>query len=222
MDDLWNPYEDGEVPEDMKLSINESAYSFDEKNPHIDNAYTTIIFLQGGEDIYEKVSQMYGEGDIQGVINYLKQWDDGENGEITENEPHIAKYDNSYQDESGDGYVLLYNQSDGGSFLLYRPSSENELYWYNNIHNCRSGLYESISQTSNERMDVPFKKKHEFQICLLEQIIARLLTYFNTLKRSKSWDSTNRMLASMEYETKRAKQICYDLIEELGLDYMDM
>lgn len=97
--------------------------------------WAEIRFVQGGDDDYEEISQMfcgddpvYCEGNSQPVIDYLKQWDMGE-CEITPNKPRIAKFDTSYADENGE-YTLLYNSSIGGVFLLYRPANEQEIAWY--------------------------------------------------------------------------------------------
>lgn len=99
--------------------------------------WAEIIFVQGGDDIYDEIGQMfcgnqdgYCETNSQAVIDYLKQWDDGENGEVTPNQPRIARYDTSYRDENG-VYTLLYNSTVGGDFLLYRPASSQEIAWYN-------------------------------------------------------------------------------------------
>lgn len=97
--------------------------------------WVEIRFVQGGDDDYEEVSRMFcGDNDVyceansQPVIDYLKQWDDGE-CEITQNKPRIARFDTAYADENGD-YTLLYNSSIGGVFLLYRPANEQEISWY--------------------------------------------------------------------------------------------
>ena len=71
----------------------------------------------------------YCEANSQPVIDYLKQWDDGEH-EPTPNQPRIARGDTQYADEKGD-YTLLYNSSVGGCCLLYRPATEPEIAWYN-------------------------------------------------------------------------------------------
>lgn len=99
--------------------------------------WTEIIFVQSGDDIYDEIDHMfcgdrdgYCEANSQPVIDYLKQWDDGESGEVTPNQPRIARYDTSYEDENGD-YTLLYNSTVGGCFLLYRPATDQEADWYN-------------------------------------------------------------------------------------------
>lgn len=99
--------------------------------------WAEIRFVQGGDDDYEQIEQMfcgddpvYCEGNSQPVIDYLKQWD-GDECEITPNQPRIARNDTSYADENGE-YTLLYNSSIGGDFLLYRPANEQEIAWYEN------------------------------------------------------------------------------------------
>ena len=99
--------------------------------------WAEIRFVQGGDDDYEEILQMfcgdndaYCEANAQPVIDYLKQWDSDE-CEITPNKPRIAKFDTSYADENGE-YTLLYNSSIGGDFLLYRPANEQEIDWYEN------------------------------------------------------------------------------------------
>lgn len=98
--------------------------------------FVEVRFVQGGDDDYNEIEQMfcgkqdgYCEANSQPVIDYLKQWDDGEN-EPTPNQPRIARGDTQYADENGD-YTLLYNSSVGGCFLLYRPATEQEIAWYN-------------------------------------------------------------------------------------------
>ena len=98
--------------------------------------FVEIRFVQGGDDDYNEIEQMfcgeqdgYCEANSQPVIDYLKQWDDGEH-EPTPNQPRIARGDTQYADENGD-YTLLYNSSIGGCFLLYRPATEQEIAWYN-------------------------------------------------------------------------------------------
>lgn len=116
-----------------KLGVNKLS----KMNEAIGNGlYAEIRFVQRGDDDYEEIERMfcgeqdgYCEANSQPVIDYLKQWDSDEN-EITPNEPRIARYDTSYADENGD-YVLLYNSSIGGCFLLYRPANEHEIDWYN-------------------------------------------------------------------------------------------
>lgn len=100
------------------------------------NLFVEIRFVQGGDDDYNEIAQMfcgeqngYCEANSQPVIDYLKQWDDGEH-EPTPNQPRIARGDTQYADENGD-YTLLYNSSVGGCFLLYRPATEQEIAWYN-------------------------------------------------------------------------------------------
>lgn len=101
-----------------------------------DGLFVEVRFVQGGDDDYNEIEQMfcgeqdgYCEANSQPVIDYLKQWDDGEN-EPTPNQPRIARGDTQYADENGD-YTLLYNSSVGGCFLLYRPATEQEIAWYN-------------------------------------------------------------------------------------------
>lgn len=98
--------------------------------------FVEIRFVQGVDDDYNEIEQMfcgeqdgYCEANSQPVIDYLKQWDDGEH-EPTPNQPRIARGDTQYADENGD-YTLLYNSSVGGCFLLYRPATEQEIAWYN-------------------------------------------------------------------------------------------
>lgn len=98
--------------------------------------FVEIRFVQGGDDDYNEIEQMfcgeqdgYCEANSQPVIDYLKQWDDGEI-EPTPNQPRIARGDTQYADEHGD-YTLLYNSGVGGCFLLYRPATEQEIAWYN-------------------------------------------------------------------------------------------
>ena len=97
--------------------------------------FVEIRFVQGVDDDYNEIEQMfcgeqdgYCEANSQPVIDYLKQWDDGEH-EPTPNQPRIARGDTQYADENGD-YTLLYNSSVGGCFLLYRPATEQEIAWY--------------------------------------------------------------------------------------------
>ena len=80
--------------------------------------FVEIRFVQGGDDDYNEIEQMfcgeqngYCKANSQPVIDYLKQWDDGEN-EPTPNQPRIARGDTQYADENGD-YTLLYNSSVG-------------------------------------------------------------------------------------------------------------
>ena len=98
--------------------------------------FVEVRFVQSGDDDYNEIDRMfcgeqdgYCEANSQPVIDYLKQWDDGEN-EPTPNQPRIARGDTQYADENGD-YTLLYNSSVGGCFLLYRPATEQEIAWYN-------------------------------------------------------------------------------------------
>ena len=101
-----------------------------------DGLFVEVRFVQGGDDDYNEIEQMfcgeqdgYCEANSQSVIDYLKQWDNGEI-EPTPNQPRIARGDTQYADENGD-YTLLYNSSVGGCFLLYRPATEQEIAWYN-------------------------------------------------------------------------------------------
>lgn len=101
-----------------------------------DGLFVEVRFVQGGDDDYNEIEQMfcgeqdgYCEANSQPVIDYLKQWDNGEI-EPTPNQPRIARGDTQYADENGD-YTLLYNSSVGGDFLLYRPATEQEIAWYN-------------------------------------------------------------------------------------------
>lgn len=98
--------------------------------------FVEVRFVQSGDDDYNEIDRMfcgeqdgYCETNSQPVIDYLKQWDDGEH-EPTPNQPRIARGDTQYADENGD-YTLLYNSSVGGCFLLYRPATEQEIAWYN-------------------------------------------------------------------------------------------
>ena len=98
--------------------------------------FVEVRFVQSGDDDYNEIDRMfcgeqdgYCEANSQPVIDYLKQWDDGEY-EPTPNQPRIARGDTQYADENGD-YTLLYNSSVGGCFLLYRPATEQEIAWYN-------------------------------------------------------------------------------------------
>ena len=98
--------------------------------------FVEVRFVQNGDDDYNEIDRMfcgeqdgYCEANSQPVIDYLKQWDDGEH-EPTPNQPRIARGDTQYADENGD-YTLLYNSSVGGCFLLYRPATEQEIAWYN-------------------------------------------------------------------------------------------
>ena len=113
-----------------------------------ENLWVEVRFVQGGDDDYEEISQMfcgdndaYCEANAQPVIDYLKQWDMGE-CEITPNKPRIARFDTSYADENGE-YTLLYNSSIGGDFLLYRPANEQEISWY--MDNSPASLNESAN-----------------------------------------------------------------------------
>jgi len=99
--------------------------------------WTEIRFVQGGDDDYEEIDRMfcgdddvYCEGNSQPVIEYLAQWDDGE-GNVVEDEPRIARNDTVYDDENGE-YILRYNSSVGGCYLLYRKASPQEVDWYQN------------------------------------------------------------------------------------------
>ena len=101
-----------------------------------DGLFVEVRFVQGGDDDYNEIEQMfcggqdgYCEANSQPVIDYLKQWDDGEI-EPTPNQPRIARGDTQYADKNGD-YILLYNSGIGGDFLLYRPATEQEIAWYN-------------------------------------------------------------------------------------------
>lgn len=101
-----------------------------------DGLFVEVRFVQSGDDDYNEIEQMfcgeqdgYCEANSQPVIDYLKQWDNGEI-EPTPNQPRIARGDTQYADENGD-YTLLYNSSVGGCFLLYRPATEQEIAWYN-------------------------------------------------------------------------------------------
>lgn len=98
--------------------------------------FVEVRFVQSVDDDYNEIDSMfcgeqdgYCEANSQPVIDYLKQWDDGEH-EPTPNQPRIARGDTQYADENGD-YTLLYNSSVGGCFLLYRPATEQEIAWYN-------------------------------------------------------------------------------------------
>lgn len=98
--------------------------------------FVEVRFVQSVDDDYNEIDRMfcgeqdgYCEANSQPVIDYLKQWDDGEH-EPTPNQPRIARGDTQYADENGD-YTLLYNSSVGGCFLLYRPATEQEIAWYN-------------------------------------------------------------------------------------------
>lgn len=120
--------------------------------------WTEIIFIQEGDNIYDEVTHLfcgdndsYCECNSQIVIDYLKQWDDDKNGEITSNQPRIARHDKVYKDENG-VYTLLYNSTVGGCFLLYRSATEQEADWYdeNRTNSMREGkqmkrLKESIA-----------------------------------------------------------------------------
>lgn len=101
-----------------------------------ENLWAEIRFVQSGDEDYDKIEEMfcgkqdgYCEANSQPVIDYLSQWD-GEETELTTNQPRIARYDTSYKDEKG-VYTLLYNSTIGGCFLLYRPATDQEIDWYN-------------------------------------------------------------------------------------------
>lgn len=100
--------------------------------------YATVRFLQSTDEDYYRVEAVFSgltthcEGNSQPVIDYLSDWDSDEN-ELTEEPPSIANSDTSYSDENGI-YILLYNSSIGGSFLLYREASKTENDWYYNKH----------------------------------------------------------------------------------------
>ena len=100
--------------------------------------YSQIRFVQSCDEDYNRVEAVfcglrpgYCEGNSQKIIDYLSDWDGGDENEITENEPFIAKGDTSYADTNGI-YTLLYNSSIGGCFLLYREATSAEIEWYNN------------------------------------------------------------------------------------------
>lgn len=115
--------------------------------------WAEIRFVQGGDDDYEEIEHMfcgdepgYCVANSQPVIDYLKQWD-GDECEITANQPRIARHDTSYADENGE-YTLLYNSSVGGCFLLYRPANEQEISWYEEngtMNENKNHLNESVS-----------------------------------------------------------------------------
>lgn len=151
--------------------------------------YAEIRFVQGGDDDYEDIMRMfcgddpvYCEGNSQAVIDYLKQWDSDEN-ELTPNEPRIARHDSSYADENGD-YVLLYNSSVGGCFLLYRPADEREIDWYEN----RRGIGESKKKT----LGLTESDLHR----IVKETVNRILNEngIDDAERKKNADKRNRMM----------------------------
>lgn len=103
--------------------------------------YSIVRFVQSTDDDYNRIEAVfsgirphYCEGNSQPVIEYLSDWDD-ETNELTDEEPTIAKYGNTYyQDEEGT-YTLVYNSSVGGCFLLYREATETEIDWHNDHKN---------------------------------------------------------------------------------------
>ena len=89
--------------------------------------YAIIRYVEPGEDDYDEIYDLY-EKDPQEAIEYLSQWDDDE-CEIVAKKPRIANYDEEH--ESNDGVLtLLYNNTIGGCFLLYRDASDYEYDWY--------------------------------------------------------------------------------------------
>lgn len=107
--------------------------------------YKIILDVQCGE-LLDECNKLYdGEGygtvftDANGeaVIDYLKQWDDGDAvmDDFTTEEP---RWVNNGTDSvhCKDGYTLIYNSTIGGVYMLYREANEDEIDWYNrNITN---------------------------------------------------------------------------------------
>lgn len=104
--------------------------------------YKEVRFVDPGDDDYDEIDEMfcgkenagtaYCAGYSQPVIDYLKQWDDPDDvyDKLTPEKPRLAKWDSVYHDENGE-YVLLYNSSIGGNFLLFRMATPEEVEWYN-------------------------------------------------------------------------------------------
>ena len=119
-----------------------------------DDLWAEVIFVQGGDDIYDEVTSMfdgedspswYCEGNSQPVIDFLKQWDEGE-CEVVQSEPNVARHDTVYRDENGP-YILRYNSVIGGAFLLYRPANEQEIDWWRENVLRESKQHKSIKES---------------------------------------------------------------------------
>ena len=67
------------------------------------------------------------------VIDYLKQWDSDEwaDDDIRSEEPRWVNNGTDSVHQK-DGYILIYNSTIGGVYMLYREANDAEIEWYNN------------------------------------------------------------------------------------------
>ena len=110
-----------QIEKELKF-LNENYFDGSETDA---DHYVLIRDVPDGSEDYDKIDVMRENGEGEGIVNYLSQWDQGHEMEyddnITTGFPTIALYDDTlYNDNEENGYVLLYNRSIGGHFSLYR------------------------------------------------------------------------------------------------------
>ena len=112
-----------------------------QKSMKLPKLYRIIVDVQFG-DMLDECNELYdGEGygtvftDANGeaVIDYLKQWDSDEwaDDDIRSEEPRRVNNGTDSVHQK-DGYILIYNSTIGGVYMLYREANDAEIEWYNN------------------------------------------------------------------------------------------
>ena len=102
--------------------------------------YRIIITVQSGDmldvcdSLYhgeENMGSIYSECNGEAVIDYLKQWDgyDYADDDLREEEPRWAKNGTDYVYKHN-GYMLTYNATLGGVYILYREANNQEIEDY--------------------------------------------------------------------------------------------
>lgn len=102
--------------------------------------YRIIVDVQSGEllDICnrlyegeENIGTIYSDFNGEAVIDYLKEWDGYEYADdnLCEEEPRWAKNGTDHVHKH-DGYILIYNSTLGGVYMLYREATEQEMEDY--------------------------------------------------------------------------------------------
>ena len=79
----------------------------------------------------ENIGTVYSDFNGEAVINYLKEWDSDEyaNLDISEEEPRWVRNGTDHVHKH-DGYTLIYNNTLGGVYMLYREATEQEMEDY--------------------------------------------------------------------------------------------
>ena len=105
--------------------------------------YRIVIDVQYG-DMLDECNKLYDgkeygtvftDANGDAVIDYLKQWDSDEwtDNDIRCEEPRwVSNGTDSVHQK--DGYILIYNSTIGGVYMLYREANDAEIEWYNKLN----------------------------------------------------------------------------------------